>query len=403
MHAPADHRAAIDFVSRLARALHTFGSPAHRLEQAMQEVAASVGLEASFFATPTAVFASYGSPEGPITRLERVPPGDHDLEKLCRLDAIAARVARGELDVPTATRAVDEVVEAPPRYGRALTLAAFAVASAGAATFFGGSHLDLGASAVAGALIGALALLAARGPAFGGIFEAVAAVIVSALAAAAASFLGASAFVVTVSGLIVMVPGLTLTLAISELASRHLASGTARLTGALTVFLLIGFGVALGSRLSLVLPPDALTHAPALPPWTQAAAVVAVGSALVVLFRAHPSDTLWILGAGAVGFYGARAGAILLGPELGTFAGGMLVGLAGNLYARLLERPSAVAAVPGIMLLVPGSLGFRSLVALMDDNVVSGIETAFTTTLVAAALVAGLLAANLLLPSRRAL
>jgi uncharacterized membrane protein YjjB (DUF3815 family) len=55
------------------------------------------------------------------------------------------------------------------------------------------------------------------------------------------------------------------------------------------------------------------------------------------------------------------------------------------------------------MLLVPGSLGFRSLVALMDDNVVSGIETAFTTTLVAAALVAGLLAANLLLPSRRAL
>ena len=45
--------------------------------------------------------------------------------------------------------------------------------------------------------------------------------------------------VVTLGGLIVLIPGLSLTLAMTEIATRHLVSGTARLTGALVLFLTI--------------------------------------------------------------------------------------------------------------------------------------------------------------------
>ena len=55
----------------------------------------------------------------------------------------------------------------------------------------------------------------------------------------------------TLAGLIVLIPGFMLTIAIRELSTRHLASGTARLVGAGITFLGIIFGVALGNRLAL--------------------------------------------------------------------------------------------------------------------------------------------------------
>jgi uncharacterized membrane protein YjjB (DUF3815 family) len=59
--------------------------------------------------------------------------------------------------------------------------------------------------------------------------------------------------------------------------------------------------------------------------------------------------------------------------------------------------------VPGILLLVPGSIGFGSLAKFLDRDVLSGIDTAFTMILVAVALVTGLLVSNLIVPPRRAL
>ena len=39
--------------------------------------------------------------------------------------------------------------------------------------------------------------------------------------------------------------------------------------------------------------------------------------------------------------------------------------------------------VPGILLLVPGSVGFRSLTSLIERQAVAGIETAFSMILTA--------------------
>jgi uncharacterized membrane protein YjjB (DUF3815 family) len=60
-----------------------------------------------------------------------------------------------------------------------------------------------------------------------------------------------------------------------------------------------------------------------------------------------------------------------------------------------------VVVAPGVLVLVPGSVGFRSITALLDDRVVAGIDTAFSALFTAVALVVGLLIANVVLPSRR--
>ena len=49
----------VEFLSVMARALSAYGENAEDLEQGLTACAHSLGLRAQFFATPTAVFASF--------------------------------------------------------------------------------------------------------------------------------------------------------------------------------------------------------------------------------------------------------------------------------------------------------------------------------------------------------
>jgi len=183
----------------------------------------------------------------------------------------------------------------------------------------------------------------------------------------------------------------------TELAARHLVSGTARLAGAFTVFLAITFGVAVGRQLATsVLGPAVLAPAAALPGWTLWVAVLVTPIAVTVLLQGRPRDIPWIVLASLAGFLGGWVGAGLLGPQIGACLGALSVGLAAHAYQRWRRRPALVALVPGVLLLVPGSSGFRSLALLLDQQVVSGVDAAFATLLTAASLVAGLLLAEMI-------
>jgi uncharacterized membrane protein YjjB (DUF3815 family) len=62
-----------------------------------------------------------------------------------------------------------------------------------------------------------------------------------------------------------------------------------------------------------------------------------------------------------------------------------------------------VMQVPGLIVLVPGSIGLQSFQALFTAQTVVGIQAAFQMFLTAIALVYGIFVANLLLPSRHPL
>jgi len=328
-----------------------------------------------------------------------------DLGRLSELDRVLAGVAAQTVDPAEGSRRVDAILAHPPRYGAVSLTLAFMVASGGAARFFGGGWREVAAALLIGLLTGLLAAWTARPGWTGRIFEPLAATVAAFVAVGAAALTHpVSPYVATLGGLIVLLPGLTLTVAINELATRHLVSGSVRLIGACALFLMIGFGVALGTRAAGFLFGLQGTVDPApLPGWTEWLALVTAPFAFTVLFQAEARDAGWIFLAGMVAYLGARFGARLLGPELGVFLGSFLVGTASNLFARLKDRPASVMLVPGIMFLVPGAIGFRSLSSLIARDVVSGVETAFLVTLVAAALVTGLLLANVAASPRRAL
>ena len=401
---------AMAFLLRLGRALHAYGSPAHRLEAALDRAARRLGYHGQFFSNPTSLFISLAGDGRTRTEMARMDPGQVHLEKLGLLEDVLSGLDDGSLSPAEADRRVTGVLEAPPRYGAVATTLAFAFASGSAARFFTGAWREMAMATVVGLVIGLLAVLAGRIPRLGRLFEPASALAAAALATAGAILAPAwgwgdlSPYVATVAGLIVLIPGLTLTVAMTELATQHLISGSARLAGALVTFLTIAFGVALGQRAVEVFLGPAPDVVPAvLPGWTELAALGVTAVALAVLFRGHPRDIPWIFIAALVALQGTRLGSELLGPQLGAFLGAVMVGAGSNLYGRLLGRPTAVTSLPGLMLLVPGSLGFRSLSLLIAKDVITGIEAAFQVTLVAVALVTGLLIANVLVPPRRVL
>lgn len=398
-----ERQAAIGFVLRLGRALHTYGIPAHRLEEVMEQAAQRLRLTAQFFSTPTSIFAGFGAQDEQRTFLLRVKPGEVNLGKIADLDDVTTGVLRGAISPATGSEQIERIIAAPPRYGHGLMTIAYGVASAAASRFLGGGLKEIAISALLGLIIGLLLVITNKYPAWSKVFEPLAAFTASVLAAAFSFIIGAFAVSnTTLAGLIILMPGLTLTVAMDELSTQHLSSGTARLSKAFVILMELSFGAALGSALinSLLGAPHIARVVP-LPAWTELLALVVMSLAFTVLLRAHWRDAIWIVVAGALALGGARSGVKFLGPEIGVFLGALIVGVASSWYARLLDRPAIITQVPGILLLVPGSVGFRALAALLDEKVISGVETAFKMILTAAALVAGTLIASIVAPSRR--
>ena len=122
-----------------------------------------------------------------------------------------------------------------------------------------------------------------------------------------------------------------------------------------------------------------------------------------VLFSAHSKDQKWVFIAAILGFTSTKLGSLFLGPEVGVFIGGVVVGAGSNLFARFIKRPATITMLPGIILLVPGSVGFRGLSMILDKNTLSGIDTAFSVFIISIGLVAGLLFGNLLVTPKKSL
>jgi uncharacterized membrane protein YjjP (DUF1212 family) len=409
--APAPHdlhrttaRRDVRFILAVARALHSSGTTAQRLEDVLETLARRFGLrEPQFFSTPTSIMCAFGEPESQEVHLLRLAPSGPNIGKLSRLNRVVTDVLDGAVSLEEAMIEVEAIQVSPSPYGTLLTVFAFGLGSAGIARFLGGGMMEIGVGALLGVITGTIEAVAERSEGMKRVFEPLASFIAAFIATSVAALVGPYASATALlAGIIVLLPGLTLTNAVRELSERHLASGTARLAGAATVLLGLTFGVALGDRTAAVLFGKVAEGLPlALPLWTLAVSLAAAGLSFVVILKAEWRDAGWMVSAGVFSYLLGSLGARYMGPELGLFMAAAVNGIGAALWGRWRRRPQSVVLVPATLMLVPGSVGFRSLNSLMEQNVIDGVQTAFTMVLAATALSAGLLVAGLLVPSRR--
>ena len=125
---------------------------------------------------------------------------------------------------------------------------------------------------------------------------------------------------VALASLILLLPGLGVTLGVAELASRQLAAGSARLAGATVTLLSLSIGSFLGTTILRELDLMPRTRVPDVPT-TPAMLIAATALATIALLIATNSRVrdVWLVAASvAIALIGARLGASLLGATVGS-------------------------------------------------------------------------------------
>ncbi len=399
----------VEFVVELARRLHIYGTTAQRLEGAISAVAQRLGLRCDPWANPTGLILAFSDAAAPetlanTTQVLRLAPGDVNLRKLCQVDDIAERTLRGEIGVREATAEMQALDRPASARAEMLGAISFGLASGSIAVMLQSNWAGVVVAAMIGALIGFLAWASARRPRLGESLELIGGLVATLIAALVAAFVTPLKLdIVVVASLIVLMPGMMLTNAISELVSQQLVTGTARFAGAVAVLLKLAFGSLMALQLAELLgfAPREIVEISRVPAWTEWPALFVGAYAFAVLFKAARRDYPWVMFAAICGYCITRAASLWLPVMAAVFVASVGITVFSNVYARRANRPGAVIRVPGIILLVPGSVAFRGVSSLLDENLVAGVDIGIKLLSALAALAGGILIGNVLIPARR--
>lgn len=399
----------IAFVSEVAARLHRYGTTAQRLEGAISALALQLEVDCEPWSNPTGLILSFSDPAKPpglsdITRVIRLPPGENDLSKLSEADRIAEAVGAGRLSLSQGHAALRGLDRPIGRRWRAMQVFAFGLSAAGVAALWRLPWLDIGTAGLIGLAIGGLTQLADRRLWLREAHEAIAAMLAGSLAILVGAFVAPlNLNTVIIASLIALLPGLMITNAVNELTSQHWVSGMARFAGAVASILKLTVGSLIAVTVAKLLGvyPEVRAWRPQ-PDWVEWLALLSTAYAFAVLFRASARDYVWVMAAAIAGYLLARYGGQAWGGAAGVFLSAMVMTAAGNVFARLTNRPGAIVRVPGIIMLVPGSTSLRGLMNLVQQLDVGNRGDALLDVVnIIMAVVAGLLFGNLLAPPRK--
>ena len=389
----------LDFILLSAKALHENGLPTHRLEERMKVVCSSLTINGQFFSTPGSIFASLTIQGVTQSHMIKLTDNELNLEKIDRIEVIIQKVISKEINPQEGHEKLNQIKSSKNRYSEITTIFFMGISTAAAACVFGGELPAIISAFIIGLGIGSLGLLLRFVPQLDKIYALLAAiwaVLVSGLFNS--YFKNFQLDIATICGLILLIPGFTFTVSITEMVNNHLIAGLSRFTTAFITFVMLAIGIGIGESFIYKLDLNKGIHVwNTLPFWKEWIALIFVPLGFVVLFKAKPKDFWWILIGCWISYFSFKIGNQFTSNTTAVFLASLLLGIGSNLFSLKTKRNPSVMLVPGMILLVPGSLGFLSISKLVESDVVGGIQIALNMLITSMALVLGIIFSNVLL------
>lgn len=396
------------FIIKLGKALHTFGTPAYRLEAHLTSVSKLLNLQAYFLATPTSLtfVISESEDEQEHTHIVRVNPGEIDLGSLARTDKLVDELSSGQRTLSEAIERLDDIEKRTEPYNKLITFLAFGATSGAFAMLMHTHWSDVFWSVLLAFVVCIFVFISQSSQRFTEMLEPFSAITVAILASAVTLIdPSINVSLVVLSSIIIFIPGLALTLGLSELSSKNLMSGTARIMDALMLLFKLYFGSFLGLFIGELLWGQVeMTTSPEIPVWTSFISVAILSISLIILFKARIKDALWGIISGYIAYGSSILAALYIGGPLSAFIGAFTLGLYSNIFSRCMNLPSSIVKLLGLVVLVPGSkvyIGLNS--AISGQNMLNSSDIGSQAFLIFMSLVAGLLFSDVVLPSRKTL
>lgn len=388
------------FVTMLARELHLAGLASDQLERTVTRAAESLRLQVEIFALPTNITIAIGPRYRQQIVMLRMAPGRISLRRLAALNDVYERFERKTIDLQEAIAELRTLDERLVPIRSAVRVVALAFVAIGVAVILGGGVHELAVAALIGAVTGQLSVFAARSRTFDRLFEVTAAFAGTLIVAAYDHFIGpVNLYISIVAGVVVLLPGYTLTMALHELANADLIAGTARLGRVFSILLALGCGALLGFAVvgNHFASGTVQTHPVGPVYWGVAVVLMSVG--LAIDLDADIRHFLWVFLACFFALFTSKAFGMLPAHQVAAFVSAFVCGVVANVGARVIRVPQPVLLVPALHVLVPGSLSYESVLNVFSSNYTDALTLGSNAIVAGILIVAGLLLSQLIFPA----
>lgn len=403
----------LEFLRKCGVALCLAGETANRIPDELVAIADAYGVgDVEFLVVPTGVFVRAGAEGGVTVDFANADGPPLRLDQVDRLYKLFEQVKAEPIPPAEGIERVQDILDAPPRFGAVITVLGHGVLTVGIGLLFVRDGRALLSLALLGLLVGVLRLLAERVQVLSLALPVAAAMLVTILAYRYSPELGADPASLLIPPLATFLPGAALTLGAQEMVTRSIISGASRLVSSVYVLLLLTFGIYAGMQIAG--PAQAVAPSEPLGVWAPWVGVLVFGFGIYLNSSAPSRSLPWLLATLLLAYGGQYLAGQVGGGVFAAFVGGLLIVPLANAVQRLHGPPAQVVFLPSFWLLVPGALSLVGVTGLTGLVELSGtgrsnLVTAFLTVvavslgvLVGSSLLSNVTASSRLLTSRSA-
>lgn len=400
-----DFENACRFIIKLGIAAHGYGPSTSRLESFLTRAADALGISGVYFTTPSSIEFAF-SKEGHVwqhTHVVRLPLCDFNMARLSHTGELVEKLTAGEITLSDASERLDEIAALPNPWGRLSYGLSFIAVTVGVAGLLHASIWEIFVSSILSLLVYIVFVAADR---IGGRFSESLPFVSAFVAGACATIINLvvpelNPVLMTLSAIIILIPGFQVSIGIIEIIDSHVEAGTARLMNGVVYLVkqfagcwlgMASIGIFKASQSEFSVPAQFFVDDITVGIFV-ALLFVGVGVAYQTLMKDMP----WVLLGCCLTFITVVGSSTYLGLEYSTLIGAIVAGLFANTWVRLTNRPTSIVLVPSITVMVSGSIGFRGLVVAAAGHSDQGMTMFIQMFTIAASIAAGLLVSNTIL------
>ena len=392
------------FVIRLGTLAHRYGTQARRLESYLLRVIRTLGYNGIFRSTPTEILFTFIKKDElwHKTHIVYMPGTGIDLAKLAKIGELVTDLESGQLTLLEANESLDKIEKLPAPFGKVIVALGYALSGAGFAGFLLCGVKDIILSAVLSIIVYIIVLWTEKLPERFEHWAPFLCTFTSGILAAliSISFPELQVYLITLSSVIYLVPGFTISNGVMELTYKYVLSGVINIVNGVVYLALLFAGAWIGITMVryffpvLFIPPDSIN--PDLK-WLSA---MIMSAGLCLVFQTPKRDFLWAVAGCAIACGGIILGIAISSVNLGNFLGTVFAVVFANIWSAKTNRSASLVLLPAVVFLVSGSIGFRGFVDLSIGNTVLGQQELIHMFVVALSIAAGLIVGNSIYKSK---
>ncbi|CAB4251945.1 pheromone-regulated protein PRM10 KABA2_01S02442 [Maudiozyma barnettii] len=367
------------FILRMCKGLMLYGAPTHRLEEYMIMTSRVLEVDGQFLYIPGCMIVSFGDATTRTSEVQLVRCSQGlNLWKLHQVHAIYKKVLKDEMGADEGNIQIDKILSDPNLYPAWLRVFLFGFCSSMVTPYaFGGHWINLAVTFFMGSCVGALQyVFAQRSSMYSNVFEITASIVVSFCGRAFGSIPNSNICFgsVTQGSLALILPGYIILCGSLELQSRNLVAGSVRMFYAIIYSLFLGFGITLGATLFGWMykgASDETSCGQPISPWYRFIFVPAFVIGNSMLNQARWSQlpvmvTIACIGYVVTYFAGKH---FENSTEFTAALAAFVIGVLGNVYARVWKGLAVSAMLPAIFCQVPSGVASQ-------NSLLSGLQSA---------------------------